>query len=158
MVSKRICRHGMRSGGFTLIEIVIVVAMIGTLAAIAVPVFTAYADKTKISRAITDIKEMTLKIEEYNVENGTLPTSLADMGYGGKRDPWGNSYKYLKISKATSKASLRKDKNLVPINSDYDLYSKGKDGASQAPLTAAASMDDIVRANNGGYVGLAADY
>jgi general secretion pathway protein G len=34
----------------------------------------------------------------------------------------------------------------------------GKDGKSQSPLTAKASRDDIIRANNGQYVGLAADY
>ena len=53
---------------------------------------------------------------------------------------------------------MRKDKNLVPLNADYDLYSKGKDGKSQPPLTAKVSYDDIVRANNGGFVDLASKY
>lgn len=52
----------------------------------------------------------------------------------------------------------RKDRFLVPINSDYDLYSMGKDGESVAPLTAAKSRDDIVRAANGTYVGLAENF
>ena len=52
----------------------------------------------------------------------------------------------------------RKDRFLVPINSDYDLYSKGADGESVAPLTAAKSQDDIVRANDGEYLGLASRY
>ena len=47
----------------------------------------------------------------------------------------------------------RKDHSLVPVNSDYDLYSMGPDGDSQAPFTAQASRDDIVRASNGGYIG-----
>jgi general secretion pathway protein G len=46
----------------------------------------------------------------------------------------------------------------VPINSDYDLYSEGKDGNSAPPLGAAQSLDDVVRANDGGYVGLAANF
>ncbi|MCP5251868.1 MAG: hypothetical protein H6939_09135 [Burkholderiales bacterium] len=46
----------------------------------------------------------------------------------------------------------------MPINSDYDLYSMGKDGASVSPLTAKASRDDIIRANNGRFIGRAADY
>jgi general secretion pathway protein G len=46
----------------------------------------------------------------------------------------------------------------VPLNSDYDLYSSGPDGESRSPLTAAPSRDDIVRANNGGYIGLAGEY
>jgi general secretion pathway protein G len=53
---------------------------------------------------------------------------------------------------------MRKDKNLVPINSQYDLYSKGPDGESLAPLTAKKSQDDIVLANDGGFVGRASDY
>jgi general secretion pathway protein G len=52
----------------------------------------------------------------------------------------------------------RKDKNLVPLNSDYDLYSMGKDGESQIPLTVKISHDDIIRANDGAFVGLAIDY
>jgi general secretion pathway protein G len=52
----------------------------------------------------------------------------------------------------------RKDRNLVPINSDYDLYSMGPDGRSVSPLTAQASRDDIIRANDGGFVGKASDY
>ncbi len=47
---------------------------------------------------------------------------------------------------------------MVPINSDYDLYSKGPDGASQGPLTAKASRDDIIRANNGRFIGPVALY
>ncbi|MEE8106831.1 MAG: prepilin-type N-terminal cleavage/methylation domain-containing protein [Planctomycetota bacterium] len=52
----------------------------------------------------------------------------------------------------------RKDHFLVPLNSDYDLYSKGPDGKSSPPLTAEASRDDIIRANDGAYFGLASDY
>ena len=53
---------------------------------------------------------------------------------------------------------MRKDKNLVPVNSQYDLYSPGPDGESVPPFTAQKSRDDIVLANDGGYIGLAADY
>ena len=75
-----------------------------------------------------------------------------------KKDPWGNDYQYLNIAKEKGKGKLRKDKNLVPINSDFDLYSMGPDGSSVAPLTARASRDDIVRANDGGFVGLAGNF
>ena len=46
----------------------------------------------------------------------------------------------------------------MPINSQWDLYSTGKDGGSFPPLTAKPSLDDIVVANDGGYVGLAKNY
>ena len=52
----------------------------------------------------------------------------------------------------------RKDRFLVPINSDFDLYSMGKDGQSVSPLTAQKSHDDIIRANDGGYYGLASNF
>jgi general secretion pathway protein G len=54
--------------------------------------------------------------------------------------------------------NARKDKNLHPLNSDFDLYSIGKDGESRQPLTAKWSRDDVVRANDGGFVGLASEY
>jgi len=46
----------------------------------------------------------------------------------------------------------------VPINSDFDLWSMGPDGKSVPPLTAKASRDDIVRANDGTFYGWASDY
>ena len=52
----------------------------------------------------------------------------------------------------------RKDRFLVPINTDFDLYSMGRDGQSVAPLTAAKSRDDVVRAANGAYIGLASNF
>jgi len=52
----------------------------------------------------------------------------------------------------------RKDRFLVPINSDFDLYSMGVDGESVGPLTAIKSHDDIIRANDGGYYGLASNF
>jgi general secretion pathway protein G len=55
-------------------------------------------------------------------------------------------------------AKPRKDRFLVPINSDYDLYSMGPDGESVEPLTAAKSHDDIIRASNGAYVGVAENF
>ena len=46
----------------------------------------------------------------------------------------------------------------MPINTDFDLYSMGPDGKSVAPLTAAFSQDDVVRANDGSFIGVAKDY
>jgi len=76
-------------------------------------------------------------------------------------DPWGRPYVYLKFPPSKGKAppgGARKDRFLVPINSAFDLYSLGKDGNSVAPLTAAASRDDVIVANDGGFVGLASNY
>ena len=57
-----------------------------------------------------------------------------------------------------SRGRPRKDRFLHPINSDYDLYSMGKDGESVEPLTAQKSHDDVIRASDGGYYGLAKNF
>jgi len=44
------------------------------------------------------------------------------------------------------------------LNSDFDLYSSGEDKNSKGPLSAKESRDDIIRANNGAFIGLAEDY
>ena len=69
----------------------------------------------------------------------------------------GNPYEYLAFV-SDQPGKVRKDHALHPLNSTYDLYSKGKDGASQAPLTAQASRDDVIRANDGSFFGLASTY
>jgi general secretion pathway protein G len=53
---------------------------------------------------------------------------------------------------------VRKDHKLNPINSDFDLYSMGRNGTSQTQISQKDSLDDIIRANNGGFVGLASDF
>lgn len=144
--------------GLTLIELVIVVAIIATLAAIAVPAYSAYVDKARVIQAIAAIRQISTDIAVYRVDAGALPASLDDVGYGTLLDPWGNPYQYMNIETAKGNGGLRKDKSLVPLNSDYDLYSIGKDGESKQPLAPKVSHDDIIRANDGGYIGLASMY
>jgi general secretion pathway protein G len=146
--------------GFTLIEIMIVVAIIGTLSAVAVPNYLKYKEKGKIAVAQTDIRIIEKQINIYAIDTGELPDSLNDLSISNPIDPWNNPYQYLRIDggDVKGKGQFRKDHFLVPVNTDYDLYSMGKDGKSQAPFTAKASQDDIVRANNGGFVGLVSDY
>ena len=143
--------------GFSLIEVMIVIALIGTLAAIAVPNYIEYREKAKIAKAIGDIRAIEKKIASFTLDHDRLPVSLAEIGMGGYLDPWGTPYQYLRVAGA-SPGKLRKDRFMVPVNSDYDLYSMGRDRSSVPPFTAKASQDDIVRANDGGYVGLASEF
>lgn len=147
-------------GGITLIELLIVIAILAVLAAIAVAGYNSYVERALIAQAIGDIKSLDVVITRYYTDNKVYPDSLADIGKAGMLDPWKRPYQYLKLFPPDKKLTgqARKDKNLVPINADFDLYSMGKDGQSQVPLTAARSRDDIVRANNGRFVGLASDY
>jgi general secretion pathway protein G len=149
--------------GFTLVEFVIVLAIMATLSAIAIPNYITYRYKAQVAAAIVEIRILEEKIANYAVDYDRLPESLNDMGAGPFIDPWGNAYAYLKIAGVDHPGGgktdkRRKDHNMVPVNSDYDLYSKGEDGDSKAPFTAKHSRDDIVRANDGEFVGLASDY
>ena len=114
-------------------------------------------ERARVTKAIGDLRALGQDIVEYHLTNRVLPASLGDVGRASFRDPWGNPYRYLVIATA-SVGQVRKDRFLVPVNSDFDLYSMGPDGRSQPPFTAAVSQDDIVRANDGGFVGPVSDY
>lgn len=147
-----------RERGFTLVELMLAVLIVGVLAAIALPAFNRYIDRTRADRAQVDIAALAVLIDMYHQNHGEYPSSLAIIGEGGRRDPWGNPYQYLNLSAPGARGHARKDHSLVPINTDFDLYSMGPDGRSSPPLTARHSRDDIVRANNGKYVGVASGY
>ncbi|MFH1674980.1 MAG: prepilin-type N-terminal cleavage/methylation domain-containing protein [Pseudomonadota bacterium] len=142
--------------GFTLVELLISIAIIGTLAGITGPLAVTYIDRAHITRGIEEIRLLEKEITVYQLEHGTPPPDLNAIGRGGLLDPWGTPYQYLKIAGApVDMSKVRKDRFLVPVNSDYDLYSMGKNKKSKPPFNSPDGRDDIVRANDGGYVGLA---
>ncbi len=146
---------------FTLTELLVTLVIIGVLATIAMPAYENYRDKATMIQATTDIQNIERLLERCYISNNKYPPSLVEAGADKILDPWGNSYQYLNLSDPTihgSTGKARKDHNLVPINSDFDLYSMGKDGQSVSPLTAQASRDDIIRASNGRYIGPASGF
>ena len=143
--------------GMTLLEVVLVLALIGILSAVGIPMYRGYVERANEARAIGDIGTISIELYRWELNTGAFPPDLATAGLDGLRDPWGNAYVYLNIALANI-GDVRKDKNLHPLNTDFDLYSKGPDGDSKLPLTAGVSRDDIIRANNGGYVGRGEDY
>jgi general secretion pathway protein G len=134
------------------------VAVLGIILAIAVPRYQDYRERARIAKASADIVTMMFDIRTYEDTNGKLPPTLETLGRGTIFDPWGNPFQYLDFSTVKGKGAMRKDRFLVPINSTYDLYSMGKDGKTAAPLTAKYSQDDVIRANDGAFVGLASEY
>jgi len=149
-------------GGFTLLELLVVIFILGTLAGIAIPVYTHYIEKARLTKAILEVRILQKEILLYEMDHKDLPNTLNDIGRANLLDPWGNAYEYLNYANIkedeTGKQKARKDRFLKPLNSDYDLYSMGKDGESKANLSAKVSYDDIVRANDGNFVGLASEY
>jgi general secretion pathway protein G len=141
--------------GLTLSELLIVMAVIGILSSIALFLYSDFSYRAQVAKAVADIATLDSEISTFATMNERLPNDLADIGRAGLRDPWGNPYEYLNFALG---GQPRKDHALHPINTEFDLYSKGRDGDSQTPLTAQASRDDIIRANDGQYIGLASGY
>jgi general secretion pathway protein G len=153
-----VCRRRRRRRGFTLLEVLVVITLVLTLIVIGGPMYARARDRAMVVRAIAEISTLQKDIAVYGVDHQSLPPSLDDVGTSARRDPWGNPYQYLNFTGLKGKGSMRKDRFLVPLNSDYDLYSMGMDGRSVPPLTAAQSRDDIIRANDGAFIGLASDF
>ena len=148
---------GYRFTGFTLVELMVAIGVIVVAASIAVPSYSSYLDRVRIAQAVTDISVLNINARHYIIYNQVPPPSLAAIGVAGKLDPWGMPYVYLDLTTAGI-GKARKNKNLVPINSDFDLYSMGKDGLSKLPLTTPFSRDDVILANDGRFIGLASKY
>jgi general secretion pathway protein G len=124
------------SRAFTLIELLLVLVILGVLAAIVVPKFTGRAQDAKITKAKTDIANIRSAIERFEVDNSRFPTqeeglaALVDCppnlqdtwkGYldNPPIDPWGKEYLY-KIPGQVNQRS-------------YDVYSAGPDGQDGTP-------------------------
>jgi len=146
-----------RGRGFTLVEMAMATAALGLLAAIAVPSYARVLERQKINQCAMDLRNLALRVSHYRTQHGSIPNSLADLGPPLPKDPWGRDYRFLNFD-AANPGNIRKDHNLHPLNSEFDLYSVGKDGSSVPPLTGRPSRDDVIWARDGGFVGLAADY
>ena len=143
--------------GFTLIELLIVIAIMGILAALAIPAFSAYVERVKVARAVEEIRVIQNEVMAFQIDYARFPPDLAEIGWDAYLDPWGHPYQYTNLE-TEPKGKWRKDKFLVPINSGFDLWSMGPDGKTTAPLTAKFSRDDIIRANDGLFIGRASMY
>lgn len=113
--------HATGTAGFTLVEILLVVVIIGmlaTIAAINVPKFLGQGREGKVK---ADINSIAAAVEAYNMVEGKYPASLSSLTEGNDpylktlpKDPWGNEYQY---NVPSSHAGHR-----------YDIYSSGENG------------------------------
>lgn len=260
---------GQSTGGFTLLELMIVVSILAIVASIGVPQYVSVLRTARIGKAKHELKLLCNAIDSYTANNdGKLPFSLHQVGFGGKRDPWGVPYCYLNYADGTgdgldwaieagivdpsafapilggggggstgavggggdgglaspsaltaalvglspqgpeltsvdampvadvdvasiselvgrpigivelaaiqdsvrmsgnfslfagvpAEQTRRRNRYLFPLNTDYDLFSLGPDHQTAASLIENVALDDVIRANNGGFFGVASDY
>jgi len=110
--------------GFTLLEIMVVLVIIGVLAALVAPRFLERADEAKVDACKVQMKNIGQALKLYRLQHGKYPASgslqtLATADKDGKRymdslpkDPWGNDYVYLSPG----------------VHGDFDILSYGADG------------------------------
>ena len=160
--------------GFTLIEIAIVLAIVAILSTLAVTAYTRYIDQSRVKLTIRNIRILEQAIKTFELENMRLPNNVNELGpvalldEKGRTvtqsppfsDPWGHGYRYTNIRNDNPPAypNARRDRGNKPLSIDFDLYSMGANGITAKPVASVEGGDDIVRANNGAYVGLGAMY
>ena len=112
-----------KPAAFTLVEIMLVVIIIGVLAAMVIPRFAGRTEQAKTARVASDLAAIALALDLYEFDLGTYPASLEELtvreGHGPylkkglPHDPWGRPYQYVRES---------------AHQQDYDLSSLGPDG------------------------------
>jgi len=79
----------------------VVLAILGVIAALAVPQYRSALETSRYAKAKQELKLISIAIEAFRVSHGRLPLTLYEIGYGGRRDPWGTPYCYINYAAGT---------------------------------------------------------
>lgn len=136
-MKSRLSVVNIKDNGFTLIELMVVIVILGILAAVIAPRIIGRTDEAKVTETKVQIKNLETAIKMYKLDNGQYPTTEQGLnalverpaigvipknwregGYLEKRkvplDPWGNQYIYISPG----------------LHGDYDIFSYGADGVN----------------------------
>lgn len=119
-------------GGFTLIEILLVVVIIGILAGIALPKLSGHTRRAEITRARAEIENIGTALAQYEMDMGEFPRSLQELVTSPGSDRWNGPY----LQKGVPNDPWRRPYVYVYPGQrnprSYDLYSLGPDGVESA--------------------------
>jgi len=124
--------------GFTLIELMIVVAIIGILALIAIPDFSKFQNKAKQSEAKTNLKAFYTAWKSTLAEGTMATTGCGDCGFAPEK---GNKYKYFLASGVTKAATAGTNSCSAPASTGVQTDTAFSAGAA-FDLTAGGSCDE----------------
>lgn len=159
--------------GLTLLELLIAMVIVAILAVFAQYMFggnklncdnpngrPSYTMRAKIANITGEIGAINIQAQRFELNHGRYPASLEELGMTGDAatDPWGNPYVFTDLTTLNGVGKARKDHNLHPVNTYFDIYSMGPDGVTATPFTSTLGKDDIVMANDGNYFGPACHY
>lgn len=104
--------------GFTLIELMIVIAIVGILAAVALPAYQDYTARAQMSEALTLAEGQKSAVVEYYSDNGTFPNTNASAGIANASDIKGKYVKSVAVTGNASTASITATMNASGVNKD----------------------------------------
>ncbi|MBH6490374.1 pilin [Neisseria meningitidis] len=132
--------------GFTLIELMIVIAIVGILAAVALPAYQDYTARAQVSEAILLAEGQKSAVTEYYLNHGTWPSNNSDAGVASSTDIKGKYVKEVKVANGVITATmLSSGVNNEIKGKKLSLWAKRQDGSVKwfcgQPVTRAAATD-----------------
>ena len=133
--------------GFTLIELMIVVAIIGILAAIAIPAYQDYTIRSQVTEGMTLAGDLKASIAEYTAQVGDWPPTMVELGLGsGGTTKTGRYVNAVDVANGTITIEYGKDANLA-INGGF-LSFRPLQNANEDVVWVCGNADDPTGTND----------
>ncbi|MBH5844528.1 pilin [Neisseria meningitidis] len=134
--------------GFTLIELMIVIAIVGILAAVALPAYQDYTARAQVSEAILLAEGQKSAVTEYYLNHGEWPSNNTSAGVATSTDIKGKYVKEVKVANGVITATmLSSGVNNEIKGKKLSLWAKRQDGSVKwfcgQPVTRAATDADV---------------
>jgi len=129
-----------KQNGFTLIELMIVVAIIGILAAIAIPAYQNYIIRAQVSEGLTLATRAKTSVSEYYMERGSWPSNNDEAGLADKHDIKGSYTEHMSVKDNVIEIKYGYDSNLAIFNEKIKLTATTRAGSVEWTCTSAGEI------------------